>query len=168
MISPRFDVINKILSSKAVLCWNNAVWLAKTSHVTINSQSECFISAQNYIAMLKIIYDIGSSSVSSENYFVPQSVWGLVCHPNLPIWRNDWYFALYIPTNLPTLIPASVSGKVAFSNGRKYVWNFLSFVGRIERKLQIDATLQFRSNRSSSSSSSSYTFCNFFHFPEIR
>ena len=43
--------------------WNNAVWLVKTSHVSFNRQSECFILVLRGYATLKFVwYDIGSFS----------------------------------------------------------------------------------------------------------
>ena len=38
------DVINKFLSSVAMVCWNKALWLAVSSPMTIFYQSECFNS----------------------------------------------------------------------------------------------------------------------------
>ena len=43
-----------------MLCWNRAFWLAKTSPLTFNSQSECFISAFCSYATLNFVHDISS------------------------------------------------------------------------------------------------------------
>ena len=42
-----------------MLCWNKALWSARNSHGTWNSQSECFISAKHCYATLKIYANLG-------------------------------------------------------------------------------------------------------------
>ena len=44
-------------------CWNEALQSIKTSHVTCNSQSECFILALHSCAVLKKFYDIDSTTL---------------------------------------------------------------------------------------------------------
>ena len=40
----------------------------KNSHVTMNSQSECFISAQHSYATLKFVNDINSNATAEKSF----------------------------------------------------------------------------------------------------
>ena len=42
---PRLYAINKFYSSVAKVCSNKALRVVKRSHMTVYSQSECFVSA---------------------------------------------------------------------------------------------------------------------------
>ena len=42
-----------------MLCRTKSLLQDKTSHMTYNIQSECFISVQQHYAMIKLISDIG-------------------------------------------------------------------------------------------------------------
>ena len=48
-------------SIETLLRWNTEVGLAKTSHVTFNSQLEWFMSEKHTYIVLKFVYDIGCS-----------------------------------------------------------------------------------------------------------
>ena len=51
-------VLEPFYNSLALLCWNKALLLASTSHVTSFKQSESIISTQHSSAALKIVYDV--------------------------------------------------------------------------------------------------------------
>ena len=60
LFTPEPIVMKKFLHSGVVLHWNEALWLAVPSPMTIFSQLECFISESRSSATLKFFYDIGS------------------------------------------------------------------------------------------------------------
>ena len=96
-------VINKFQYRVVMLCWNTTIWLVKTSHMTCNKRSECFIC---WNLLITSAPEFKAEQVSSATTF-----W------KFPKLKGFWIFAVYRGINSEKLWRWRVL----------YCWNDLQF-----------------------------------------